>query len=56
MKIIKVKKIKCRQCGHVWTPRKKIVRICPNLRCHSYLFDVPKTKRKLISDKNVKNP
>lgn len=42
MKIIKVKKIKCKQCGHQWIPRKKIVRICPNLRCHSLFFDMPK--------------
>lgn len=30
-------KLKCKRCGHEWTPRTEDVRICPN--CHSLRWD-----------------
>ena len=37
MPFVKVKKLKCMRCGHVWFPRKPEVRICPN--CQSPYWD-----------------
>ncbi len=34
---IKLKKLQCNNCGHIWTPRKEEVRICP--KCHSLRWD-----------------
>ena len=38
---IKLAKVKCLRCGWVWAPRKADVRMCPNPKCKSVLFDVP---------------
>jgi len=37
---IKIRKIECKRCGHIWTPRKRDVRRCP--KCQSAYFDEPK--------------
>jgi len=37
---IKIKKIRCLQCGHSWVPRKEEIKKCP--RCQSMEFDKPK--------------
>lgn len=37
--IIKIPKLECKRCGYKWTPRKTDVRICPNPKCHSVLWD-----------------
>lgn len=39
---IKLPVCECNQCGHRWIPRRERVRICPNSRCHSLLWDAPK--------------
>jgi len=42
---VKVIKIKCEKCGHIWQPRNPDdVRICPN--CKSIRFDEPKKQMK----------
>lgn len=33
-------KLNCLRCGHEWTPRQEIVRVCPH--CHSAYWDAPK--------------
>ena len=37
---IRIRKIECKRCWHIWTPRKRDVRRCP--KCQSVYFDVPK--------------
>ena len=37
---IRIKKIVCTKCTHIWTPRKSDVRRCP--KCQSVYFDIPK--------------
>ncbi|MHB1376486.1 MAG: hypothetical protein ACYCXB_03575 [Candidatus Humimicrobiaceae bacterium] len=57
---LKIKKIKCLRCGHVWTPRKEEIRMCP--KCKSPYFDKPKEKynsgivkeKKLSGDETIK--
>ena len=44
---IRIKKIACTKCNHIWTPRKSDVRRCP--KCQSVYFDVPKK----IKEKNI---
>ena len=39
-KVVLPKPLKCKRCGHEWTPRQTDVRICP--KCKSALWDVPK--------------
>lgn len=39
---LKIKKLKCLRCGWEWIPRKTDVRQCPNKKCHSNLWNVPK--------------
>lgn len=41
---IKIKKIRCLQCGHLWIPRKEKIKKCP--RCQSINFDKPKKVNK----------
>lgn len=36
---LKLPKMKCLKCGHVWVPRKQEICICPNPKCHSILRD-----------------
>ena len=40
---ITITKYKCERCGHIWSPRKNDVRICP--KCKSPYFDKPKKKK-----------
>lgn len=42
-------KMKCLRCGHIWMPRKEVIRLCPN--CKSVYFDVP-----VGFDKQKKSP
>lgn len=35
---IKIKKIECLKCGHLWIPRKTEIRMCP--KCKTPYFDV----------------
>jgi len=44
---IKMRKLKCLRCGYEWYPRKDDVRQCPNIKCHSALWDVPKINKAL---------
>lgn len=39
---VKIKTIKCKQCGHTWTPRSADVRMCP--KCKSVRFDKERTQ------------
>jgi Zn finger protein HypA/HybF involved in hydrogenase expression len=41
---VKLPKIKCQKCGHVWIPKKEDVRQCP--KCKSVRFDEPKKEKK----------
>ena len=38
---LKIPKLTCKRCGHIWIPRTDDVRICP--RCKSLRWDRPKT-------------
>lgn len=40
---IKITKIKCFKCGHLWIPRKAEVRMCP--KCKTPYFDVEREKK-----------
>lgn len=42
MKIKNIKKLKCLRCGYEWLPRKTDVRQCPNRKCHSIYWDMPR--------------
>lgn len=56
---VQVQTMTCKRCGHVWVPRKKDVRTCPNPKCRSVYFDrekeesqeepeiVPKSRKKI---------
>ncbi len=37
-----IPKLHCYRCGDTWTPRARVVRICP--RCKSTLWEVPKIR------------
>lgn len=39
---VKINKLKCKKCGHEWTPRKEKVYVCP--KCHLYTWNVGKGK------------
>jgi Zn finger protein HypA/HybF involved in hydrogenase expression len=45
---INTTKLKCKRCGHEWTPRKDDVRLCPS--CHSAYWDLEKK----VADSNLK--
>jgi len=34
---IKIIKLECKRCGHIWVPKKEEIRICP--RCKSPYWD-----------------
>jgi uncharacterized OB-fold protein len=40
---IKMPELKCLRCGHIWHPRKPIVRLCP--RCKSAYWDTEKINK-----------
>lgn len=48
--LVKVQKMRCKQCGYEWIPRKKEVRKCPNPKCQSVWFDKPKREHAGKSD------
>lgn len=39
-------KIKCKRCGHEWSPRKTEIRMCP--KCKSPYFDKAKELKGMI--------
>ncbi len=39
---IKVPVLKCKRCGHSWTPRQRDIRICP--KCKSAHWDTPRPR------------
>lgn len=43
-KEIKVKGFQCERCGHIWIPRKNIIKVCP--KCKSPYFNVPRKIKK----------
>ena len=43
-KRIKIEKLKCKRCGHEWTPRQEEIRICP--RCKSPYWDRERKSKK----------
>ena len=40
---IEINQVECKRCGHQWTPRRPVIRVCP--KCHSPYFDVPKRNK-----------
>ncbi len=41
-----VKECVCQRCGHKWIPRKKgRPALCPNRKCHSPYWDVPREEK-----------
>lgn len=34
--LIKIQTLKCKRCGHEWTPRQADVRICPKCKSASW--------------------
>jgi hypothetical protein len=52
---VKLKILTCERCGHRWTPRKPVVRQCPNQKCRSAYWNVPREKDESRNDeKEVK--
>ena len=47
---VDINKLRCKRCGHEWTPRQEVVRICP--RCKSPYWD---KKRKIKEEKQDEN-
>lgn len=43
--------LRCKRCGHSWTPRKAEVRICPN--CKSPYWDKQKERKKTMQLRNT---
>lgn len=39
-----INKVKCLQCGYEWIQRTEKPVKCPNIKCQSYFWDVPKAK------------
>lgn len=33
MKRVKLPKVECKRCGHIWIPKKETIYVCP--KCHS---------------------
>ena len=43
MKIIKLQKLQCLRCNHIWIPKKEIIVICP--KCKSPYWDRPRKNK-----------
>jgi len=41
--MVKLRKFKCKRCGHKWIPRMAKPRVCPG--CMSAYWNIPKKKR-----------
>jgi Zn finger protein HypA/HybF involved in hydrogenase expression len=37
---LKISRLKCKRCGHIWIPRISNIQVCPNKKCHSPKWDV----------------
>ncbi len=48
---IRIRKIECKRCGWIWTPRKSDVRRCP--KCQSVYFDMPKSGDETDENENL---
>lgn len=42
---IKLKKLTCKKCGYIWTPRKEEVRTCASPKCRSVWWDKEKNEK-----------
>jgi len=51
---IKLPKLECLRCGWQWTPRSETPpKVCPNLKCHSPWWNIPKNKIKSFSPRKT---
>ena len=45
---INIIQLDCKRCGWEWTPRRRIVRVCPH--CNSPYWDVPREDERMMKE------
>jgi predicted Zn-ribbon and HTH transcriptional regulator len=49
-----IRKLKCTRCGYEWFPRSLDRPVaCPNVKCHSPYWNVPRKEKKGGDDENL---